>query len=190
MTQSMAFDPDVECTGQALITLVNVAGRYAPLLRKIIAKHGIEGLAVDRWYPLSPWLDALREVEASLGEHTLFNFGKKSPEGVRWPGGISTIHAALASVDVAYHMNHRLHGQVMFDQATSTMKEGIGHYHVHHDGDRAAIMVCENPYPSNLDRGIITGIARQFKRDAEVIQDDTRPSRKRGGESCTYIVKW
>jgi hypothetical protein len=191
MAHPLASHPDVEVHGQAIRAFMDVAGRYAPLTRKIMAKHGIEGpLSGDTWYPLSRWLEVQREIATSLGERTLFAFGKRIPSHVPWPSGITTIEAALGSIDVAFHMNNRLHGKVMYDPATSTMLEGIGHYHCHLKGGRDAVMVCDNPYDSEFDRGIITGVARMFKPGAEVTLDPTAPTRKQGGSSCTYLVTW
>jgi hypothetical protein len=70
------------------------------------------------------------------------------------------------------------------------MREGIGHYAFHRDGTRSGVMVCNTPYPSDFDRGIVTGVARRFRAHATVVMDESQPSRKRGGESCTYLVAW
>ena len=106
------------------------------------------------------------------------------------PPEIDNIEAALASIDVAYHMNHRIQGEVLFDPATGIMKEGIGHYRYQPGGDRGGVMVCETPYPSEFDRGIITGTARRWRPTVEVTLDESKPTRKRGADSCTYLVKW
>jgi hypothetical protein len=46
----------------------------------------------------------------------------------QFPPQIKTIDDALGAIDVAYHMNHRINGKVLFDPQTGKTAEGIGHY--------------------------------------------------------------
>lgn len=97
----------------------------------------------------------------------------------------------MQSNDVAYHMNHRRNGQLMFNPATGVMLEGIGHYgYKREPGERKIISVCDNPYPCKLDHGILTTVARRFQLRALVTHDDTKPCRAKGGNDCTYVVTW
>ena len=108
--------------------------------------------------------------------------GTKIFDNAVWPPDLDNIQKALASIDVAYHMNHR-NGR-------------IGNYKlVSFDGEKkTAKLVCDNPYPCDFDKGIITAIARTFKPTtstiANVVHDDTEPCRKKGADSCTYSVTW
>ena len=79
----------------------------------------------------------------------------------------------------------------MFDINTKAMLEGIGHYGFEKVANEAKIVsVCENPYPCDFDRGIITAMARRLAKQALVTHDDTKPCRKLEGDSCTYVVTW
>ena len=55
-------------------------------------------------------------------------------------------------------------------------------------------MVCENPYPSDFDYGIIYRIVQKFRGpDSDellVMLDDSKPTRKNGADSCTYLIRW
>jgi hypothetical protein len=42
-------------------------------------------------------------------------------------------------------------------------------------------MPCYNPYPCDLDRGILTTLARNFKTGARAKVDTTKPHKKQGG---------
>jgi hypothetical protein len=55
---------------------------------------------------------------------------------------------------------------------------------------RRAVMVCDTPYPAEIDRGIVTAMARRFEAFAEVERDPSKPSRLEGGPSCTFVVTW
>jgi hypothetical protein len=157
---------------------------------KLFKKHLQRSIEADLWYPLQQVLRFYSDVIPAIGENTLFAIGKHMPEAAVWPADITTIEAGLASIDVAYHLNHRVDGQVMFDPGTGAMLEGIGHYRCDLDGKRRIIMTCDTPYPSTLDRGIITGTARKWKPWAEVTLDASKPSRLHGGASCTFLVEW
>ena len=39
-----------------------------------------------------------------------------------------------------------------------------------------------------FDLGIITAMANKFGSRSTVTHDDSRPCRKSGGESCTYVI--
>jgi hypothetical protein len=77
----------------------------------------------------------------------------------------------------------------MFSLETGAMLEGIGHYG-YAPGEREIISVCNTPYPCDLDRGILTAMARAYEPNCRVAHDDSRPCRKRGADSCTYVVTW
>lgn len=191
MAQYIAFRPGIEVQGRPVQGMFDAAGgRFAPLFTKILNKLGLDKFEPTDWLPLEIWLDVLREIATSIGERTLFAMAKRIPEMAEWPPGIDSVEAALASINVAYHLNHRIDGEVMFDPATGMMKEGIGHYRCKVEGDRRIVIVCETPYPSEYDRGIISGSARRFRPAAEVTLDETKPTRKRGADSCTYLVRW
>ena len=190
MPQYVALRPDIEVLGQPALNVFAAMGAYANQGQRIAARHGIKPFSATDWISHQAWLNTLRDIAQLIGEHTLFSVGKRIPELIAWPPEVNTLEAALGSLDIVYHLNHRRAGQVMFDPNTGVMLEGIGHYFYRADGKRRVIMVCENPYPSDLDRGIIAGVARKYQPAVEVEQDDSKPSRKRDGESCTFIIRW
>lgn len=190
MAQFIAFRKDVEVLGQAMHSMLDAMSAHLGLARRIFARHGMREIKLDAWYPLQRFLDAFRDVAKEIGEHTLLAIGKKIPEHAVWPPEIQDVEAALRSIDVAYHMNHRLAGEAMFDPATGAMKEGIGNYRCERAGRRRILMICDTPYPSEFDRGIILGMGRQFIPTIEVELDTGKPTRKSGADSCTYGITW
>lgn len=193
MAQYVAFNPDVEVNAATVLSFLHAMDNGRDTRSGILRKHGIEP-EPDQWYPQQAWLDAFREVAENIGETNVFMIGKAIVDHAEFPP-MEGLEQALSAIDVAYHMNHRLHGEVMYDSQTGEMTPGIGHYHLHRfDPDhRVAVMVCTNPYPSPFDEGIITRLARRFKpgfNNPGVERDELAESRARGGESCTYIVQW
>lgn len=190
MSQYVLKIPGVEIIGYAIMSFVDGMSTYAPMAYKILAKHGIKNVEVEGFYSAQAWLNAFRDVAEGMGEHTLFAIGKKIFDNAPWPP-FEALEDGLASIDIAYHMNHRLNGQRMWNQETKVMVAGIGHYSKPRmEGKRRAVMVCDNPYPSDFDRGILTAVARRIKPTAEVTLDEAQPTRRKGGESCTFIITW
>jgi hypothetical protein len=197
MAQFRSFEPGVEVNGQTIMSVVAGMGVFKDTGIRYLADAGLTDVRADdrHWYPQQAWLDAFHRISEELGDNTLFFIGLKIPENAIFPKEIDGIEKALASIDVAYHMNHRnRRGEVLFDPlrpAPRRMLDGIGHYGfepVAHGNE--AILVCENPYPCAFDRGIIQAMAHKFKGNASVLHDNTKPCRKNGLNSCTYVVRW
>lgn len=190
MPSYVAFRPGIEVLGQSVLAIVDAMGRYAVLAENALARQGIKSVVQGSWYPQQAFLNAFREVAFEIGENTLFAMGKKIPDVSAFPPEIVGVDQALARIDAAYHAQHRDKAGPLLDPATGSMREGIGHYAFHRDGVRSGVMVCNTPYPSDFDRGIVTGVARRFRPHATVVMDESQPSRKRGGDSCTYLIAW
>jgi len=179
MAQFQAFAPNVMVTGASVLSVVNGMGSFKQTALEILGRHGIKNPEAAAWYPQQAWLDAFREINQSIGAATLRQIGLSIPANAKFPPGIDTIEKALASIDVAYHMNHR-GGE-------------IGHLAYSKSGERQATVTCKNPYPCDFDRGIVEAMAARFKPGGAMVKvqhDAAHPCRKTGGESCTYLVSW
>jgi hypothetical protein len=179
MAQFKAFAPQVEVSGDSISALVEGMGAFKPMGLQVLAEHGILEPQPGKWYPKQAYLDGFKKIADKLGVATLKGIGKKIPEKAAWPPNVNSIASALASIDVAYHMNHR-GGE-------------IGHYRFEKTGEKSGKMVCQNPYPCAFDQGIVEAAAKKFAPAGALVKvthDDTRPCRQKGGESCTYLVSW
>jgi hypothetical protein len=179
MAQFKAFAPNVEVNGETIRSVVNGMGIASNLGLKILAEQGIVDPKPGQWYPQQAWLNAFQTVAEKVGASTLMAIGKAIPENAQWPAEINSIEKALASIDVAYHMNHR-GGE-------------IGHYLFEPTGPNSGKMICHNPYPSDFDRGIIYAVVRKFAPQGaypSVWLDATALTRKNGADSCTFLISW
>jgi len=198
MMQFKAFEPGIDVYGSSLEAIVEAFKLFPSIALKRLASHGIgtanaKGeVSIDReaWYPQASWLAAFESFASTVGPRALFQIGQNVPKHAIFPPSITDIRSGIASIDVAYHMNHRKNGRPMFDPATGQKVKGIGRYGMAENGDRRIVSLCENPYPCDFDRGIITAIAARFERNARVTHDDRAPCRKNGADSCTYQVAW
>ena len=187
-----AFNPNVEVIGQSVLTVVDgmIDKDFAV---KILEAHGIFKVKPENWYPQQNWLDAFREISDKIGPLALFSIGKRIPDNAAWPPQINSIENALPSIDIAYHMNHRINDVVMFNFATGEKTEGIGHYTAKKTGEREMQVICENPYPCQFDKGIISAVAEKFKpagSKVTVFEDESKGCRLRGAQNCQYTVCW
>lgn len=163
--------------------------------KEILEKNGIGELVEGRDYDLQNFLHAFKELGEKVGEMNLFLIGKSVMEKVEFPP-MDGLEQALRSIDVAYHMNHKKNGKMMFDPGTGQMQEGIGHYEVvgFDETAKKAAIKCHTPYPSKFEEGLILQITRKFKPKGSLIPkvelDQTKETRKNGGESCTFNISW
>jgi hypothetical protein len=179
MAMFKAMTPGAEVNGQTVLSVVDGMGGFKSLALTILKNNGIVDPQPNQWYSQQAWLDAFRTIADQVGPNTLFQIGKKIPENAAFPPEINSIESGLAAIDVAYHMNNR-GGE-------------IGHYAYTGNGSRSGKMECNNPFPCDFDRGIITAMATRFAPAGSIVKvahDDARPCRKTGGNSCTYLISW
>lgn len=181
MGQFIAFAENVEVNGQTVLSVVEGMPVIRQQAIEILARYGIQDPQPGEWYSQQAWLNAFKEIAQTIGPNTLYQIGVKIPDNAQFPPDIDSLHKGLASIDIAYHMNHR-GGE-------------IGHYELGEVQERQAVIVCHNPYPCDFDRGIITAIGRRFGppgtaimvQHADVAQSGCR---KLGHESCTYLITY
>ncbi len=179
MAMFKTYDAKVEVNGETVLSIVDGMGTFKERALKILAESGITNPVQGKWYPQQAWLDAFRKISDQIGPNTLYRIGYKIPENAKFPPQIDTVDRALASIDVAFHMNHR-NGE-------------IGHYNYEKTGENTGRMVCPNPYPCDFDRGIIESMAQKFMPNGRVLivdHDKNAPCRKKGDETCTYLISW
>jgi hypothetical protein len=177
MAEFISFDPNVEVAGQSMLSvLAGMTESAMPLIRK----YHLENLDPQKWYPLQPILDFYKEISQSKNATlNLVSTGMKVPEKAVFPGDIDDIYKAFQALNVAYHAHHR--------------GGDFGDYHYNLVRDRHIAIVAHNPFPCDLDYGIIVGLARRFKPprgNLHVYHDRRGVCRKQGADQCTYHVTW
>jgi hypothetical protein len=171
---------------------------FPSLMKKLLIGRGIvdagpDGQLVipdDRWFPLATWLSVFDDIKGQIGPNALFRLGTSILENPRFPPGIADVDAALQGIDVAFHASHRKGGVLMYDAATGRMLEGIGHFHYdRHRRERRIDMVCDTPYPCDLELGMVTAVASRFEPKARILHAEG-PCRGEGGSACRYVVSF
>jgi hypothetical protein len=192
MAQFVAYNKDAEVNGATIMSLIKGMAGFEASAQKILEKYGIRNVNENDWYPQQSWLNAFKEISEKIGAQTLITIGTKIIESAQWPPDVKNVEQALASVDIAYHMNHRVNSKVLFDPKTGVMQEGIGHYYFEKISNNEYHMTCDNPYPCDFDKGIIKGVVTRFKTataKVEFFENSKVVCRKTGGNKCIHIIK-
>ncbi|MEZ4370209.1 MAG: hypothetical protein R3B07_05260 [Polyangiaceae bacterium] len=193
-----AFEPGIEVNGQTVYAIVDGFGSFRRLAENILIEEKIGErdrsgrylLQMDGWYSQEGWLRAFKRIGQEVGQSVLYDIGTRIPSNAKFPDWVVDVPSAIRSVDIAYHMNHRKKGEVMFSPSNGSMLEGIGHYGFEQaQGKNVIISRCENPYPCAFDEGILTAMARRFDRLVSV-RHDPGECRHKGGDACTYLVEY
>lgn len=187
------FEKGIEVLGISMYSVIASLPAIPFLVDKYFIEAGLpipSEIRLDGWYSQEKWLTIFKLIAEKTGPNTILNIGKKIPEKAVFPMNITSIDDSLKSIDVAYHMNHRnAQGKVLYNNGA--LLEGIGHYsYSRPSSENKIIMVCENPYPCDFDRGIISAQALKFEPTAVIKHDLTKECRKLGADSCTYIITW
>jgi hypothetical protein len=187
-----ARDPSIEVHGESVLVVLAGMKAAAWLAEQILRDNGIDDPQPDGWYPRQAWISAFHTIGEKVGPLTLRRIGMSVFGDQDWPPEIDDVHAALGSIDIPYHMEHRRNGEMFFDPETGTMREGIGHYAYTGTGETTGTMACDDPYPCEFDAGIIEATVRRFGSATATAQVSHvgDACRKTGDDTCTYAISW
>jgi hypothetical protein len=132
----------------------------------------------------------LDAVLTAVGQNTMFEIGRSIPRHAVFPPNINDAFSALASANVAYHMNHRKNGRPMLDPATGSMQSRIGEFRiVSKPGAKPVVVESDNVYPCELRHGLLSTLAARFEPRA-IVDHAAERCQKRGAAACTYVATW
>ena len=141
-----------------------------------LAEYGLEDIEPDEWYSLTIPLAMLYDMRDEYGDARVRNMGQNVPQHVEFPPELSEVDEALRAIDQAYHQNHR-GGE-------------IGSYEFEADGPNEGVIICENPYPCEFDKGLIKGVAKKFADNPVRVEEIGDRCRAEGDHRCEYRVDW
>lgn len=143
--------------------------------KRLIEKHELrlDDLTPDKFVPVQSWLDALRDIQQTVGVSVIRAVGSRIIENAEFPPQFSTVESILESLDTIYHVNHR--GEV-------------GHYRFERRAD-AFVVRCETPYPQHFEWGLIEGICRSPAARGRRHTVSFEPGPGKGDLTCTLTVR-
>lgn len=187
---------EIETTGAGIDSTVKGFGPFSLLAAGYLTAEGIgregpDGLIIDKqgWYPLRAYVKAFDRIAQEVGKTVVLQVGRSVVGNTQFPPHIRTVEDVLNALDVAYHLNHRIRGKVMFDPATGQMEEGIGHFKAKQDGPKKFTVTVDTPYQCDFDQGVIEGMAQHFEPKAKVVHSPGS-CRAKSGNHCVYTVAW
>ena len=173
------FDWNAELIGQAIFPSVRaLPGFVSRTMWNLLKEIGVDDPQDDQWYNVKIFVAFYEKLVEEYGPHTLYDLGKAIPDVAVFPPDIQTLEEAIGILDTAYGLNHR--------------GGYLGFYRlVEHDPMRQEMVVhCYNPYPCELDRGLLTGLGRKYANMARVTVDTSRPHKKMGASQSWYRIKY
>lgn len=192
-------EPGIESSGICIESLVNAFGPFKRHVSKWLVLEGIGKLNqqqivefdVTKWYPVQAELNALKRTYDEVGKEAVYQAGIRTIEFSAIPP-MNDIVEAMYSLNIAYHMNHRKNGIVMFDPAKGEILTGIGDFVVEKADlkNREIIIAAPGPFPCVYNRGIIQGLAQKFEKMATVKLMDSDITISKGFPFSRYKVQW
>lgn len=170
MAEYVAFNPDAEVIGQAILGVASALGEKA---KPILKAHGLDAVTPDVWYRQQQWLDVLREVDNG-DFYDLIAIGKQVAGHVPLPVQVDSVTSVLMLIGKTYSHNHR-------NCPGHTTPEIIGEKHIR--------LTVYDPYPNNMVYGVIYGFAARFEPHTIVRYDDDTPYGT-DKDTVIYHVTW
>jgi hypothetical protein len=174
-----AASANAEVLGRNIRSYITGMGAFEMIGRSIMAKYGIEeNPSPDNWYNHQQFLDAIKEILSRTGLHTVHIIGMRIAEKVTLPPEVDNIEKGLHFVGMAYRQVHR--NDPVSDKIVTKLE------------DRKFQVVINTPYPCEFDTGYLRGLSKRFLKETavQVSHDESKPCRKNGAESCTYLITW
>ena len=142
-------------------------------------------------HPFPPRLEEHHEIAQKVGAAKMFDIGRLVAKHAVFPPELKDIYMAMGALDIAYHMNHGRNNAPLFDPATGTMQDGIGHLRtVFNPGEKRIEVIGNDPYPCAEEAGIVGTIAARFEPRAALEHLEKGRCRDNGGDQCRYVILW
>ncbi len=163
----------IEICGDAIFPVIRAISADA-LCTALLRKHGLENPQKGTFYPVNRYLGLLNDIDSKMPT-VLKGIGAYICVEVEFPPNMN-FEQILMVTDQAYLNGHRgYHG------------DEIGHYRTEKKTDKEFIMTVDDPYPCNMDQGIISGYAKKFGVSITLDHLDGR-CRSNGDPQCVYRI--
>ncbi len=177
MAEYVAFDPANESDRSGIIAVIESLGHEE--IDHLITKYDIGD---KQWFSQQIELDILKALSENNSFLDMVSIGMKIPDVADFPPASAevSVHEVLEGVRDAYE--------------SAVRGPNTGSYEYTKLGDRKGRMVCNNPYPSDFDYGLIYRIVQKYRPDDSehvlVVRDESVQNRRTGGDTCIYDISW
>ncbi len=182
MAEYVASSPRLEILGGMIVSIWTAFPESVQKsIRDILLKHEVADIDPQAWCLLQPTLDALKEIEERFGYQILSQVGEQAAKRAPIPPDIRTFEECMLALNEIIRKMHRGGSPGGYD-VQQEAGPGFVRYRV----------TASTPFPCSLTRGYLEAFARRFApsgaTDVLATHDESRPCRRNGAETCTYVV--
>ena len=197
--QFKPFEDGIEVSGENVGATLDGFKKYPSVALKNLTKYGIlkvlpgQEPRVDRtaWYPMKEWLAAYEGIALEVGFNSLYSIGRSIPENAN----LSPTHHRHPRGDRLdrRRLSHESPQERRGDVQSGDRSDARGHrpLRLRSCAERKPDRVrLREPVPLRLRPRHHSAMAARFEPTAKTVHDADAPCRKKGAESCTYVVWW
>jgi hypothetical protein len=187
-------------SGRAIRTLVELLGEHKAMAIRIMKFHKITddqapekfSINPDEWYDLDRYLLGMKDIQEKVGEEKIRQVAFTTIQFAPLPSSIQDIVTSLKHMDRAYHLNLSKDGiKTMYDEVTGKSQDGAGKISVDPiPGIHKVACISTTCFPTFYELGLIEGFAKKFQPKAVVTLDKSKPMKKYGGDSNSFVIVW
>ncbi|NDJ78632.1 MAG: hypothetical protein GYB65_20475 [Chloroflexi bacterium] len=180
ISQHTVFSPDAETIGQVHLSLLESIN--LDNYKDVLARHGMDEIDPERWYPMQSVVDLMDEIGNRQGGMTdLVSIGIKLMETALLPPELEELP-----------LTHVLQGWNNIYLANNRGTDP-GDFQIEFVDDQHAIMHCRIPWPDDYTYGVFYGAARRWLPDSTdftVYYEEDGPRRDFGDETTVIHIDW
>lgn len=151
---------NIEISGEALIAFVEGLPDYlSDFTKSIMYQHKIADPKADLWYCLEDNIMALDELQQKFGKSILYEIGKSLVDAVKLGKEPKGFKEALEFLEFNINNIHKNGLACKVEVLKCSLRR------------RKVILSMETPYPFELIRGVITGMARKYTPHMDALAD-------------------
>ncbi len=169
----------VEISGEALNCCINGFPEFLKdIANSILYANNVGIPEPGKWYNFNNYLKALNSIGSTYGDDTLYAIGKQFLNCALIPANIKNFTDALKKIEEGFALNHR-NGNIC---EVTVINQNLSKKRIE--------LFMDNPYPYQINRGILTAAAREFNPFKnlipEVVIDEDMSFQTKG----KYIITW
>jgi hypothetical protein len=179
-------DKNVEISGEVILACSQgFPENQRPFLEECFSNAGLmlDTTEAGRFYCYLYYLSALKDIRYRFGDIIVEKIAYNCMQHINFPPEWSHFLTSLENLDTGYklHVRGGRAGQYTYEA-------------VRHSSMSQLKMRDDTPLPCEYTRGVLEGLSKRYPPmgggQAVIRHDEGSPCKKKGGDSCTYVVSW
>ena len=170
---------NIEVSGKAMMAFTEGLPDYLSEFTKTILYHyKIDDPQAEAWYSLEDNIMALDDLQSKFGKSVLYEIGKSVVNVVKVDKIPKSLKEALQSLEDNINCIHKNGPVCEIEIVKLSLRR------------KKALLRIETPYPIELLRGVLAGIARKYTVDSSVLADVEVDEEKSLYPLAFYKITW